>query len=298
MGLTICKEIPKYLKYMENIESSSTLTLKAYSLDLEQCFKSSFLNNIQEDEEISENELWNLCRLCLNQWSRLSLASRNRKIATLKSFYNWLYQEKKIEKNYAHQLVCPKVPHKIPHFISVDEILSIISFYSNKKLEKNEPYEIILFVLLYGGGLRISEACHLKWNQIDFYLRRVSILGKGNKERVIALPTFCITQLTNLKSSLAEVNDYIFGKHPLNPRLGFEYIRSCGRKAGLMSHLNPHSLRHSFATHLLSSGANLRILQKLLGHESLQATEKYTHLSIDSLARTLQASHPLGKIKA
>lgn len=291
MSLPLRELIAKYLKYMENIESCSPLTLKAYSKDLEQAYAQV------EKSHISIESLWNYTRLGLNQWSRLSLASRNRKVATLKSFFNWLYQEEYIDKNYSHLLVCPKVPKKIPHFMSVDEVMSVIQFYSKAENNIKNTKEVSLFILLYGGGLRISEACNLKWSAISFSQRKVSILGKGNKERVVIIPEFCIKYLENLKA-VSDLGDYVFGAdEPLNPRTGFEMIRQCGKKSGLMNTLNPHALRHSFATHLLASGANLRILQKLLGHESLQATEKYTHLNIDTLARTMENTHPLGNLK-
>ena len=92
-------------------------------------------------------------------------------------------------------------------------------------------------------------------------------------------------------------NEYVFGETALNPRTAYEMIRQSGARAGLLQPLHPHALRHSFATHLLSSGANLRTLQELLGHESLTATEKYTHLGIDQLARTMERVHPLGNNK-
>ena len=91
--------------------------------------------------------------------------------------------------------------------------------------------------------------------------------------------------------------DYAFGEHELNTRTAYEMIRGLGKKVGLMNPLHPHALRHSFATHLLASGANLRTLQTLLGHDSLQATEKYTHLNVDQLARLIEQTHPLAKIK-
>ena len=289
MMLNLSNSIANYLKYIENIESCSKLTLKAYRLDLKQAY---FQN---KSDELSVEMLWNLTRLGLNQWSKLSLASRNRKVATLKSFFNWLYQEKYIEQNYSHLLICPKVPKKIPHFLSVDEVMSVIQHYSMRSLELKETKEITLFILLYGGGLRISEACQLKWSSISFNQRKVMILGKGNKERILILPAFCIDHLKNLKKSYD--CDFVFAETALNPRTGYEMIRNCGKKAGLMNTIHPHSLRHSFATHLLASGANLRVLQKLLGHDSLQATEKYTHLNIDSLARTMEKNHPLGNSK-
>lgn len=294
--------IDKFLKFQENIQSCSVLTLKAYRLDLEQAYelnkKVIKIEHLRKLEFNKSEELWFLTRDTLTKWSALSLASRNRKIATLKSFFNFLYDEKIIDKNFGDQLICPKVPKKIPHFISVDEVLAVL-----KVLEEDQKlkHEAVLFHLLYGGGLRISEACSLRWKDIDFDNNRLRILGKGDKVRLVVLPT---VGLSVLKKKFQEqptephnLNAFVFGETPLNPRKGFEFIRSLGKKAGLLNPLNPHSLRHSYATHLLASGANLRILQKLLGHESLQATEKYTHLNIDSLARLVEVKHPLSKRK-
>lgn len=298
--INIEQKISKYLKYLENIQSCSPLTIKAYTTDLFQTYFDKKTNSYPIKEVTSE-ELWHLTRPALNQWGKLSLASRNRKIATLKSFFNWLYQENIIEKNFADQLVCPKVPKKIPDFLSVDEVTSVIKTYSDRPLSHKETLEKSLFILLYGGGLRISEACHLKWKDIDFKYRKVLIFGKGQKERILILPHFCIETLQTLKKESEAYykikTDYVFGEKALNPRTGFQMIRDAGLKAGLMNKIHPHSLRHSFATHLLASGANLRTLQSLLGHESLTATEKYTHLNIDALGRMVEAKHPLSKLK-
>ena len=300
MALNLSELIHKYLKYMENIQSCSPLTIKAYTTDLKQTYvdikTNKFLSNYMTDEE-----LWLITRPALNNWGRLSMASRNRKIATIKSFFNWLYQENLIERNFSDLLICPKVPKKIPDFLSVDEITSVIKTYSNRQLSYKELREKILFVLLYGGGLRISEACGLKWKDIDFTYRKLLIFGKGSKERILILPEFCIQNLKKLKSEneihYNEKTEFVFGSQKLNPRTGYQMISDAGAKAGLMNKIHPHSLRHSFATHLLASGANLRTLQTLLGHESLTATEKYTHLNIDALGRMVEAVHPLSKRK-
>lgn len=304
--LSVYQIITNFLKFQENIESSSNETLRAYRLDLKQAFLVKNNNIFNLDQPIqSHNELWTLARPALNGWGHLSLASRNRKIATLKSFFNWLYDKKLIDKNFAEQLVCPKVPRKIPHFLSLDEVLSILQFYTNEittpenKTFKNE-LELIkskaLFLLLYGGGLRVSEACQIKWNQVQFFERRILVTGKGNKERFCVVPAYTLTTLEKLKNKNLEV-EFVFGEKPLHTRIGYEMIRSLGKKVGLMNPLHPHALRHSFATHLLASGANLRTLQTLLGHDSLQATEKYTHLNVDQLARLMEQTHPLAKIK-
>ena len=293
--------IHNFLKFHENIESCSQLTTKAYRLDLKQTF-SNTLNGVYLTVSSYEG-LWEAARNTLNQWSKLSLASRNRKTATLKSFFKWLYHEKLTEKDFGSLLVCPTVPKKIPHFLSVDEVISVLNAIEKRRPFLSEPSDLLylenqktLFLLLYGGGLRISEACNLKWKDVQAAHRRLLIKGKGSKERFSILPEFCFDQLQVFKNKSAE-NIFVFGTQPLHTRTGYEMIRAVGKLAGLMNPLHPHALRHSFATHLLTSGANLRTLQTLLGHESLQATEKYTHLTVDHLARLLDQTHPLMKMK-
>ncbi len=286
--------IANYLKYQENIKSISPNSLRAYKLDLEQAFNDK-LNSV-----LMAEDLWTHARGSLIKWSKLSLSSRNRKIATLKSFFGWLFEQGFLTSNHAHQLICPKIPSRIPHFISVDEVISILKYLDSKKSNDQETHEKnrqkILFLLLYGAGLRISEACSLKWKKINFDNGSLLILGKGNKERYCVLPPFCIESLKEFYVN-SEKSEYVFGHRPLNPRTGYELIRNLGRSTGLIHNLHPHALRHSYATHLLASGTNLRTLQNLLGHESLRATEKYTHLSVDHLARLIEQTHPLGKIK-
>lgn len=309
MAYLLNKQIHNFLKYLENIESCSPLTIKAYTLDLNQAFfqkatpnkhthKNNNLINLADVKALSfrtGEDLWLTCRDSLTQWGRLSPASRNRKIATLKSFFNWLYNEKLIDKNYGDQLVCPKVPRKIPHFISVDEVISILQFL-NQTTDEDIQAQKSLFNLLYGGGLRISEACNLKWKDVQLEERRILVLGKGQKERLIIIPETC-NDVLKAHRARNKNTEYVFGDEPLSSRKGYEYIRTLGKKVGLMNPLHPHSLRHSFATHMLASGTNLRTLQTMLGHDSLTATEKYTHLNIDTLARIVEVKHPLSKKK-
>lgn len=299
MGASVNDIIDNYLKYQENIESFSPLSLKAYRIDLAQAFKN------KQTKVCNPQELWSMVRPSLSQWGQLSLATRNRKIATLKSFFSWLYEQNLLDINYANQLVCPKVPQKIPHFLSVDEVISVINFL-NKQLSSSPDNkkqirfrnQKTLFLLLYGGGLRISEACNLKWKNIFFKEKKILIKGKGNKERYAILPAFSLEHLKKEESlGKSDQHEFVLGKTPMNSRIGYELIRQLGLQVGLMNPLHPHALRHSYATHLLASGANLRVLQKLLGHESLQATEKYTHLSVDHLARLIEQTHPLTKLK-
>ncbi|PIS11464.1 MAG: site-specific recombinase [Bdellovibrio sp. CG10_big_fil_rev_8_21_14_0_10_47_8] len=294
--LNLPKEIDKYLKYMENIESASPLTLRAYRLDLSQAFP-DFWKNLPGNpwNSIKEVELLERARAAQLRWSSLSLASRNRKASTLKSLFGHLFREGLLTKDLASQIHSPKRAQKIPDFISVDEVISILKSYQEE--DQQRPDEELMFLLLYGGGLRVSEACQLKWKQVDFAQRVLRLRGKGNKERLVALPKTTLQMLKKASQKKTSPDSSLWGERALNPRQAYEWIRSRGQKAGLLRPIHPHTLRHSFATHLLASGANLRTLQELLGHESLQATERYLHLGVDQLARTLEKHHPLSQKK-
>ncbi len=296
--LHLPKMIDKYMNYMTYIKSASPLTTKHYLIDLKQAFKHepSLENN---KLFYTEAELLLTARKAFNGWASLSLASRNRKASTLKSFFSWAFAEGLILQDLSNLIASPKVPKKIPHFISVDEAMAVLKAFEKTGDESRKQSHLqskVLFLLIYGGGLRISEACNLKWRDIDPEQKILRVLGKGNKQRLIALPKLAFQNLVLWKQQQGP-SEYVFGEKPINPRAAYELIRQSGIRAGLLKPLHPHALRHSFATHLLSSGANLRTLQELLGHESLQATEKYTHLGIDQLARTMEKIHPLGRGK-
>lgn len=277
---------------MENIKSSSAHTLRAYALDLAQTFGSENQSKIVSIN--NKESLLRKVRIAQTQWGHLSLATRNRKAATLKSFLKWAHQQNLIDQDLSHQVVGPQVPTSIPHFISVDEVFAVFQTF-NDEPTKTSKLEEVLLLLLYGAGLRVSEACELRWSQINLSSRSLRVRGKGNKERIVVFPVTVqkkLYELGHFKNS-----DFVFGDTALNRRKAYEWVRRRGLMAGLKASLNPHALRHSFATHLLTGGVNLRIIQTLLGHESLTATQKYTHLSIDVLAQTMDQHHPLGEIK-
>ncbi len=303
-----------YLKHQLFANAASGHTSKSYAKDLSQflapvgiktilyapdCFRNFSVFGHDNSEILTEellpksvgtDDISELIRAAQGRWLGLSAASRNRKLSCVKSFLGWAFSKGWIEKDLAAQVVTPKIPKKLPHFLAVDEALAVLNVLRGSS-GPNHDRDLALFLLLYGGGLRISEVCHLKWTNVDLQQMLVRILGKGHKERLVALPQLAAMTLKKLPRDGA----YVFGKVPLDSRKAFEIIRRSGAKAGLNKPLNPHALRHSFATHLLSSGADLRVLQSLLGHSNLSATEKYTHLSMDHLARTLEKHHPLAQ---
>lgn len=287
-GTAIREMIDKYLKYIKNIKSSSVHTLDSYTLDLQQAFPPGL------DKFFNENDVLKSCKAAQKRWSNLSLATRNRKASVLKSFLGWLAEQNYTEKNLAHQIHAPRVPKKIPHFITVDEAIAVIKTLDQEQRTSIEKrfltQQKMLFYLLYGCGLRVSEACQLLWKDVNFRSKTISVLGKGGKQRLIAGPDVMFQVLKKMKQG-NEI--WLWGEKALDRRIAYELIRQLGAEAGLLKPLHPHALRHSFATHLLTSGADLRVLQELLGHTSMAATEKYTHLSTDHLAQTLATKHPL-----
>ncbi len=279
------QEVDNYLKYLQNIKSASPHTLRSYRADLLQIFDES-------SYKIGESDILSHIRSRQAKWSDLSPATRNRKAAALKSFFNWLYSRGEISKEISPQIICPKVPQKIPHFLSPDEALSILKSYP-PELSLDELYDKTLFSLLYGSGLRVSEACQLGWKQVDFSGRRLLVTRKGQKDQWVPTPKLTQNLLKKLQSTMKS-KSFIWGDQPLSTRKAYEIVRQRGVKAQLLKPLHPHALRHSFATHLLTSGADLRTLQELLGHNSLAATQKYTHITTHELARMMESHHPLG----
>jgi site-specific recombinase XerD len=275
--------LTNYLKYLENIKSASPHTLRSYKNDLSHAFQKAPRN-------IEERELLSYIRTVQTSWAHLSAATRNRKAASLKSFFNWLYETGEISKEISPQITCPKVPIKIPHFLSADEAISVLKSYP-AVITFEELKDKVLFCLLYGSGLRVSEACQLLWKNVDLKDRKILVTRKGQKDQWVPMPELTVTVLKKLKKLGAE--EFVFGTQALHTRVAYEIVRQRGAKAKLVKPLHPHALRHSFATHLLTSGADLRSLQELLGHASLAATQKYTHVSIHEIARMIDTHHPL-----
>jgi len=278
--------ISDFLFDLESIETSSPATLKAYALDLRQAFKNV---NLSSQDQDFEKSLLHLCYKAQRNWSKLKPASLSRKTATLKSFLSWLHRNSYTEKNVAFLLNFPRNSQRLPDYLSVDEIVAVFKAATEKDAN---PIGLTLLALLYGGGLRISEACGMRWTHYDSNKQQLRVLGKGRKERIVVLPK----SMALILDRLPRAGEYLL-KEKMNPRKAYEVIRTLGAQAGLNRPLHPHTLRHSYATHLLVSGADLRSLQELLGHSSLNSTQRYLHLNIEQIAHALEKHHPLGKLK-
>jgi site-specific recombinase XerD len=223
-------------------------------------------------------------------WSEHEPSSRARKFASLRSWLGWLLEEGLIDEDLRPRLPTPRRRPRLPHFLSVDEIMSLFRV-------EHPPTTQALLLLLYGGGLRVSEATHLKWEDL-LSPQTLRVLGKGGVERRVAIPE---PVWRALSAGRGGPHDYVItgGETSVrtSERRAYDLVQQAGVRAGLDRRLHPHALRHSYATHLLSGGVDLRVLQELLGHRSLAATQIYTHLSLDQLARSMEKHHPLSASK-
>ncbi|MCY4321040.1 MAG: tyrosine-type recombinase/integrase [Bdellovibrionaceae bacterium] len=285
----LCQSFLHFITYSQKLSSHS---LKAYKTDLQDIFEFNDLSPKQKLDFIiiqNKKKLEKQTKLLIekntNKQFKLANSTRSRKLAVIRSFIKWMANNNYIEEDFRFLFKSPKISYRVPSFLSVDEIFTILEMFKTDKVKAKDK---ALFFLLYGAGLRISEACQLKTKEINWSDSTLQITGKGNKQRLVSLPEQAFNQIKHLKSN----TPYLFGKKALSKRKAYDIIKAIGKKAGLLKPLNPHALRHSFATHMLLGGSNLRTVQELLGHKSLTATQKYTHLDLTHLSKTLENFHP------
>ncbi len=230
----------------------------------------------------------------------ISPRTQARIISGIKSFYKFLLIEEKIDRDPTALLESPKIGRKLPEILSVDEIDSIINAIDTKKPEGQRNKAIL--ETLYSCGLRVSELIELKISNLFFESGFIKIEGKGNKERLVPISTKAIKEinlyLSEYRRNLnihVDSEDILFlnrrGKK-LSRVMIFTIIKNLVAKLGLTKNVSPHTFRHSFATHLIDGGANLRAVQEMLGHESIITTEIYTHLDKEYLKNTMIQFHP------
>jgi integrase/recombinase XerC len=232
----------------------------------------------------------------------LAPASRARHLASIKSFYRFLVRQKLLPASPAKLVKSPKLPKPLPKVLPVDEVFAILEMPSQKTVLGLRDRAIL--EILYGGGLRISELCGLDLLDVDRSGRLVRVMGKGSKERICPVNAKSIRAL---EAYLARRGELLAVPQPkqepdalfLNFRGGRLTPRSIARhldayvlQCALTRKVSPHALRHSFATHLLGGGADVRSIQELLGHASLSTTQRYTHVSWDQLQAVYDKAHP------
>jgi integrase/recombinase XerD len=232
-----------------------------------------------------------------------SPATQGRIISGLKTFFKFLLLENDISQSPAELLETPKQKRKLPVFLSIEEIDHLLSFIDRSAPEGDRNLAII--ETLYGCGLRVSELTALKISDLHLKDDYIKVTGKGNKERLVPLgkvaKRLIVNYLENVRPHVPvkkEGMDILFLNRrgaPLSRVMIFYILRDLAEKAGIKKKLGPHTLRHSFATHLVEGGADLRAVQEMLGHESITTTEIYTHLDRQFLRDNIISYHPRNK---
>ncbi len=226
--------------------------------------------------------------------------SQARAISSLKAFYKFLKWNKKVEKDPTALLESPKIGRKLPDVLSIPEIEQMISTIDLSLPEGDRNKAII--ELMYGCGLRVSETVNMKLSQLFFRDHYIKVIGKGDKERFIpigqtaqkAIMLYVEGKRTNQKPKKG-MEDYLFLNRrgsKLTREMIFIIIKKAAAEAGIKKSISPHTLRHSFATHLIEGGADMRAVQEMLGHESITTTEIYTHLDKEYIRGTMAIYHP------
>lgn len=290
-------EKSSFLQYLQLEKNYSQHTVKFYEKDiLDFClFMSEQAIHSFKDVQYSDIRLY-LTSLFEKKLARKSIA---RKISSLRSFYKYLVRERVVEHNPFAQASIPKQEKKLPNFFYEKE-LEVLFSVSDLRDPLGQRDQALL-ELLYGTGMRVSECCSLELKHIDFDTGTILVHGKGRKERYVPFGHYAQIALERYLNDgrvqlMGKENHEIvfvnFRGAPLTTRGVTFILNKMLEKSSLKGDIHPHKLRHSFATHLLSNGADLRSVQELLGHESLSATQVYTHITNDYLQKTYSAFHP------
>tara|TARA_B100001093_G_C26813025_1_gene1008358 strand:+ start:146 stop:1060 length:915 start_codon:yes stop_codon:yes gene_type:complete len=296
--------IKGYYNYLLIEKSLSKNTVEAYERDIRK-MASFFLN---KNEKIKINSVkyedFQDYLAYLNE-EKIKARSQSRIISSIRSFYKFLTIEKLVKVNPSELLESPKTGKKLPEFLTIQEVNDLVNEIdrSNSEGERN----LAILEVLYGCGLRVSELIELKISEIYWKEGFIRIIGKGNKERLVPLGKVAskhlkiyINEIRVHKKIEEEYIDHVFinkngGK--ISRVMIFKIIKKLTAKAGIKKNISPHTLRHSFATHLVEGGADLRAVQEMLGHQSITTTEIYTHLDRSYLKQTILDHHPLEKTK-
>ena len=297
-----------YIEYLKDQKAYSFHTIKSYHGDLAQFSRfltskeKSSKTGLQNNIDVEEIAPLIIREYLGSLYGRLKRSTIARKLSAIRSFFLFLEKKELIKQNPAADIATPKTEKNIPNYLPVDDVFRLF-----ERPEKKKPLglrDLAILETLYSCGIRVSELCSLNISSIIFDDRLVRVTGKGNKERIVPIGRQALriireyleaTQFLRKKTAFDSPDKPLF----INYRGGRLSTRSIGRtikryarECGLPFETSPHSLRHSFATHLLDGGADLRSIQELLGHVSLSTTQKYTHVSMDRLMEVYDKTHP------
>jgi len=308
--MRVSELIDSYIKALKTQKGYSDHTARNYRSDLEQFLgflkqKGAGKGKADQEPDIESIDFLAIREYFSNLFSAARRTTVARKMSAVKSFFAFLEKRGLIRSNAAADLTAPRQEKYIPTYLPVDEMFRLL-----KRPDQARPLglrDLAILEILYSCGLRVSELVGLEIKSIDFDQRLVRVLGKGNKERIVPVGKEAVKAVRRYLESTLPIRRKSGGDAATGPlfinvrgtrlstRSVAKIVKKYGKEGGLMLDISPHSLRHTFATHLLDGGADLRSVQELLGHASLSTTQKYTHVSLDKLMEVYDKAHPRSK---
>lgn len=288
--------IEKYLNYLKYELNYSDNTVNSYRKDLEVYL--DYLNMFKKDYRyMTKEDVIGYLKYLDKLYKNKSIA---RMVSSTRSFYNYLKNNNIIDSNIFNRVKNPKVEKKLPNYLNILEVEELLDHF--KSDDPKDIREELIFEIIYSTGIRVSELSNLKIKNIDFDNKQIKVMGKGSKERIVfygdvlsKLLDLYLTSSRPLYENIDDKNDYLLINNK-GARLSVasieKYLDDLLKRLSLSHRVTPHELRHTFATHMLDNGADLRTIQELLGHESLKTTQIYTHVSIDRLRNVYAKAHP------
>ena len=293
--------LEKYKNYLEVEKNYSIYTVQNYFKDIEDFKK--FIE-LEYYGDLLKIKTENIARYYISYMVNINFSKKTiaRKISSLRAFYRYLVVEGFLERSYFENVETPKLDKQLPKFLYQNEIE--LMFNSIDKSTSIGKRDYALLELLYGSGLRVSEICSIEEKNLDFPNEMIKVFGKGSKERYVPMNERTIEALKEyiyiarpslIKKVELDAPDTLFVNHhggALTPRGVRVILDKIIDKTGELGHIYPHMIRHTFATHLLDGGADLRSVQTMLGHENLSTTQIYTHVSKEQIKESYMLNHP------
>jgi len=308
---TLQESADSFLAYLRHERGLSGETLRAYATDLAQLHRYVADKTGKQTVTLAEVGQDAIRGFIASLHRSREKTSQARKLSTLRSFYRYLNESGVIEDNPAAMIAYPKIKARIPSFLGVDNMFHFLDGLHKYCLAPQSSWRRwrnwALFEFLYSSGVRVSELTGLDESDIAFTAGTARVLGKGAKERVIPVGEAALDAINQYLSALDRQSPSARLRCPalfrnatgnrLSARSVHRILQMELKRCGLWQHLSPHGLRHSFATHLLNSGADLRAIQEMLGHSTLSTTQRYTHVHMDQLMKIYDAAHPRSRKK-
>ena len=294
----IKEQISDFLNYLNYEKKYSSNTLRAYTKDLNDFILFIEKESIQSLIDIKKQHIHQfLYYLSLKKHGESTVA---RKLASIKSLFNFLIRKKILKNNIVKSISAPKIDKKLPIFLTQDKMSLLLDLPNTSNFK--ESRNILILELFYSTGVRISELIKIKLEDINYENNSINILGKGNKQRLVIIGNYAKKRLLDFLNYHKDIKTGYLFRNERKSKTGYISVRSVFnivkkhvQKVTNNQKISPHSLRHTFATHLLNNGADLMSLKELLGHSDLSSTQIYTHVNIEQVKKAFKKAHPHAK---